>query len=105
MSSKTRLNYALDVVIALAFILSAVSGAVLLFAGAGGYQGGRNPDFQAEILSISRTSWKDLHSFAGLAMIAGVLVHLVFHWDWIVCTTRRLLKPTRRQAQEACPVE
>ena len=70
--SKTKLNYWLDAVVALAFILSALSGVVFLFAGSGGYQGGRNPGFQTEILGISRTIWSDLHTWVSLVMIAGV---------------------------------
>lgn len=105
MSSKARLNYALDAVIALAFILSAISGAVFLFAGSGGYQGGRNPGFQTEILGIGRSTWSDLHALTSLVMISGVGLHLLFHWGWIVCMTKRLLKTKRRQVQEPCPIE
>jgi hypothetical protein len=105
MSNKARLNYVLDAVIALAFILSSLSGIAFMLMGSGGYQGGRNPGFQTELLGISRTNWSDLHALTGVVMIAGALVHLVFHWNWIVCMTTRLLKPARRQTQEACPVE
>lgn len=105
MVSKAKVNYLLDVVIALAFILSVISGMVFLFAGDGGYQGGRNPGFQTEMLGIARSVWSDLHTWVSLVMVAGVLIHLLLHWNWIVCMTRRLLKPTRVRAQETCPVE
>jgi cytochrome b subunit of formate dehydrogenase len=105
--SKTKLNYWLDGVIALALILSALSGIVFLFAGSGGYQGGRNPGFQTEILGISRTIWSDLHTWVSLVMIAGVAIHMVLHWEWIVCTTRCMLEGSERAAQRrergACP--
>jgi cytochrome b subunit of formate dehydrogenase len=105
--SKTKLNYLLDAVIAFALILSALSGIVFLFAGSGGYQGGRNPSFRAEVLGISRQVWSDLHTWVGLVMIAGVVIHLVLHWAWIVCMTRRMIKElgsTRpRREEEACP--
>ena len=105
--SKTKLNYWLDAVVALAFILSALSGVVFLFAGSGGYQGGRNPGFQTEILGISRAIWSDLHTWVSLVVIAGVVIHLVLHWEWIVCLTRRMLegpdRPARRREREACP--
>ena len=105
--SRTKLNYILDAVIALAFILSAVSGIVFLFAGSGGYQGGRNPDFRTEVLGIDRGVWSDLHTWVGLVMTAGVVIHLVLHWNWIVCMTKRMVKelgwagPGREQ--ETCP--
>ncbi len=109
MSDKVRLNYALDVVIGFAFILAAITGILFLFAGSGGYQGGRNPGFQTEMLGIARATWSDLHTWTGLVMIIGAAVHLVLHWNWIVCVTKRLLKSRRYekrpdQAQDACPI-
>ncbi len=105
--SKTQLNYLLDAVIAVAFIASALSGVVFLFAGSGGYQGGRNPSFRTEMLGIDRAIWSDLHTWVSLVMIAGVLIHLVLHWNWIVCMTKRILsdgrKASSRREQEACP--
>jgi light-regulated signal transduction histidine kinase (bacteriophytochrome) len=47
-----------------------------MLMGSGGYQGGRNPGFQTELLSISRSDWSDLHALAGLVVIVGVPEHL-----------------------------
>ena len=105
--SNTRLNYLLDPVIALAFILSALSGIVFLFAGSGGYQRGRNPDFRMEVLGIIREVRSDLHTCISLVMIAGVVIRLVLHWNWMVSMTKRIVKelgwvgPGREQ--ETCP--
>ncbi len=85
--SKTKLNYLLDAVIALGLVLSALSRVVFLFAGSGGYPGGRDPGFQTEFLGISRSVWSDLHTWVSLVMIVGVAVHLLLHWEWIVCMT------------------
>ena len=105
--SKTQLNYVLDVVIAVAFIASALSGVVFLFAGSGGYQGGRNPGFRTEILGVDRAIWSDLHTWVSLVMIAGVVIHLALHWNWIVCMTKRLIsdrqKASSQREREACP--
>jgi hypothetical protein len=87
--SKTKLNYWLDVIIAFAFILAALSGVVFLFAGSGGYQGGRNPSFRTELLGVSRQTWSDLHTWTGLVMMTGVPIHLVLHWQWIQCMPRK----------------
>ena len=108
--SKVKLNYLVDAVIGVAFILSAISGMVFLFAGSGGYQGGRNPGFRTEMLGLSRSTWSDLHTWTSLVMIAGALIHLLLHWKWIVCMTGRLFKPARQPAtprrgtEESCPV-
>lgn len=90
--NKAKINYIVDVVIGIGFLLAAVSGVVLLFAPSGGYRGGRNPGSAAETLLLTRHAWDDLHTWSSLIMIAGVLGHLVLHWNWIVCMTRNLLR-------------
>lgn len=98
--NKTKLNYVLDWVLVLAFILSTATGLVLWLAGSGGYQGGRNPAFRATVLGISRGTWSDLHIWVSLVLVVGVAIHFLLHWDWIVCMTRRLLWPPRRREQQ-----
>ena len=104
--SKVKLNYLLDAVIGLAFLLSSVTGVAFLLMGSGGYQGGRNSRYATALLGLSRGTWSDLHTWASLVMIAGVVVHLVLHWKWIVCMTKHWL-PSRskpRQAEQSCEV-
>jgi len=101
---KVHLNYVLDAVIALAFLVSAVSGLAFVVMGESGYQGGRNNAFATVFLGIPRTSWSDLHLLASLVMIAGVIVHLVLHWKWIVCVTRGLIPDLPRKKEEMCEV-
>jgi quinol-cytochrome oxidoreductase complex cytochrome b subunit len=92
MSRKTRLNYWVDILIGLAFAATAVSGVVLLFAGSGGYQGGRNPRHAREVLFLSRWVWKALHDWSGIVMAVGVGLHFVLHWSWLTCMTRNLFR-------------
>ena len=104
--TKAKLNYALDVLLAVALLLSAVTGIVLWLGGSsGGYQGGNNPAFQTTLLGIARETWKDLHTLSSLVMVAGVTLHLVLHWKWIVCMTKQLLSrpASRRKPQETQP--
>ena len=102
--SKTKLNYLLDVVIGVAFALSAATGVAFLFMGSGGYQGGRNPGFSTALLGLSRETWSDLHTWGSLVMMAGVAVHLVLHWKWIVCVTKQMMPALPRRAGERCEV-
>ncbi len=99
--NKTRLNYALDWVIALAFALSAITGLLLWLAGSGGFQGGRNAGFRTVVLGVSRWTWSDLHIWVSLVLVAGGVVHFLLHWDWVVCVTKRLLRPTRSRKRDA----
>jgi hypothetical protein len=98
--NKTKLNYLLDGVIGLAFAFSGVTGMAFLLMGEGGYQGGRNPGFATGLLGLSRGTWSDLHTWASLVMIAGVVVHVALHWRWIVCVTAKMLPSLPRRAEE-----
>jgi hypothetical protein len=107
MSKKAQLNYAVDLLIGVSFMLSALSGLILFFAPSG-YQGGRNPYYLQSVLLLSTQTWNVLHTYSSIAMISGVGAHLVLHWEWMVCMTRKLLTPRRppvprRGAQ--CPTE
>jgi len=103
--NKAKLNYLLDVVIGLAFALSGATGIAFLLMGSGGYQGGRNPGFETALLGLSRGTWDDLHTWASLVMIVGVLVHLALHWKWIVRMTKKMMPSLpRRTEEQVCEV-
>ena len=107
MSTKAKLNYMIDVTIAFAFVLAAVSGLVLYFVPAG-FQGGRNPYYGQTVLMLSTHAWDVVHTWSGIAMVAGVGAHLVLHWNWMVCMTRHILAGRRRQRLapgRVCPAE
>lgn len=103
--NKGRLNYLMDVLLALLGFLSGVSGIVLLLMGEGGYRGGRNSHFVRSFLGIERWVWNDIHTWVSIALIVGVVIHIALHWNWIVCMTRTLVDSVRRPTgEEACPV-
>jgi hypothetical protein len=102
--SKSKINFAVDSIIGVAFVLSALSG-IVLYLVPGGYQGGRNPNYGREILFLDHHGWTNLHTWASFVMIAGVAVHLVLHWRWILCMVKNTLRlGEKRPAQQACPV-
>jgi hypothetical protein len=104
--SKAKLNYIVDVIIGLGFILASLSGLISFFAPSG-YQGGRNPYYQQPVLFLTTHTWNVLHTWSSMAMIAGVGAHLVLHWEWMVCMTRKMFV-TRRPGKEkaaTCPIE
>jgi len=105
---KARINFWVDALIGVAFLVAAVSGVVLLVMGTGGgYRGGRGTGAVREVLFLGRYSWIALHDWSGIAMSAGVLGHLVLHAKWIGCMSRNLFRKatTRRTAVKDCPVE
>ena len=86
--NKARLNYMLDAVIGVAFVISAATGMAFLLMGSGGYQGGRNPMYGVQVL-FERHTWSDLHLWGGVLMIAAILVHFSIHWAWVKRMSRR----------------
>ena len=84
-----RLNVAVNLVVAVSFLLTAVSGIYFLFAPSGGFQGGRNPGWDPMFL-FSRTTWDLIHTWAGVVFIGAAVVHFWIHWRWIKNMTARL---------------
>lgn len=77
--NKAKINYVVDLVIALGFLLSLFSGCILLVAPQGGYMGGRNPGFSRQILVFEKPVWQEIHNWPSIIMALGVLGHLVLH--------------------------
>lgn len=103
MKNKGKINYWVDVAIAIGFLLSALSGAVMYFAPSGGYQGGRNSGYGRDVLLLAHDTWKSIHNWSSLVMTLGALAHLVLHWSWITCMTKNILKGFKaKQAVELC---
>jgi hypothetical protein len=87
-SPQTRNNWLIDAGLFFAGISVALSGIYFLFLPIGGYRGGRNPTYGIQIL-FDRHTWDDLHTYAGVAIIAIAILHLSLHWSWVVNMTRR----------------
>jgi cytochrome b subunit of formate dehydrogenase len=84
-----RLNVAINLVVAVSFLLTAVSGIYFLFAPSGGFQGGRNAGWDPMFL-FSRTTWDLIHTWAGVIFVGAAVAHFWIHWRWIKNTTTRL---------------
>ena len=71
------LNVLDDGLSAVFFLVCLFSGLVLLLV-----PGGRGTA-TIEILWIMRETWKTIHTWSGIGMLIGVLLHLIIHWKWI----------------------
>jgi len=94
MSGRNKVYLALDIVIALAFVLALLTGLVWLIPRLSDGQNG-----QMVVLGLASRTWRDLHTWFSLVMIAGVLVHVALHWNWIVQMTKRLRQGKARKAR------
>jgi hypothetical protein len=90
LSGGSAFNIIIDLIAALSFLLTALSGITFLFMPAGGYQGGANPNWDPGFL-FSRTTWDLIHTWAGVALMIAVVVHFAIHWRWVVNVTRRMV--------------
>ena len=88
LSRGTKVNVAIDILIAISFLLCAVSGIYFLFAPSGGFEGGRNLGWDPGFL-FSRTTWDLIHTWSGVVMIVAATIHFAIHWRWVKNVTRR----------------
>jgi hypothetical protein len=97
LSKGPRLNVAINMLVAVSFLLTAVSGVYFLFAPSGGFQGGRNPGWDPMFL-FSRTTWDLIHTWAGVVFIGAAVVHFWIHWQWIKTMTKQFFRHSAAQA-------
>jgi cytochrome b subunit of formate dehydrogenase len=90
LSRQTRANWMVDAAVFVGAVLASLSGIYFLFLPSGGYQGGRNPWYNVQIL-FSRHTWDDLHTWAGVLMIGAAIIHVAIHLPWIRMMTRRIV--------------
>lgn len=88
-SKQTQKNWWIDATLLSSGLVAALSGIYFLFLPVGGYQGGRNPWYNVQII-FNRDTWDDLHTWGGVIMISIAIIHLASHWSWVVNMTRRV---------------
>jgi cytochrome b subunit of formate dehydrogenase len=89
-SRGAKVNLVIDLIIALGFLVTALSGIYLLFLPTG-YQGGQTAGWDPNFL-FSRVTWDLMHTWAGVIMTVAVTLHFVIHWRWVVNVTRRFFQ-------------
>jgi amino acid transporter len=88
LTPKLRQNWWIDALLGLSALIAILSSLYFLIYPVGGYQGGRNPYYNA-ILIFDRHTLDILHTWSGLGMILVALIHILIHWDWITGTLNR----------------
>ena len=77
-----RLNVAIDALVAVSFLLTAVSG---LYFFVWPSEGGRS----GPVVLFSSAVWDLVHTWAFVVMAGALAVHLSIHWRWVTQVTRR----------------
>lgn len=88
LSRGAKINVAVDLSVAVSFLLCAVSGMYFLLTPSGGFQGGSNPNWDPGLL-LSRTTWDLVHTWSGVVLIVAAVIHLAIHWRWVKNVTQR----------------
>lgn len=110
MTVKPRTNYMLDMLILSLFIVVLVSGLLMWLVyshgsthssqsnGRGGRTVAVDSDSTTTILGLSRGDMETIHNWAGVGIGGLVLVHILFHWKWIVCQTKQTFNPQPKRS-------
>lgn len=85
MNWRGRWNLILNGLVALSFLLAAVSGIYFLFFPDG--HGAADPNILA-----SRSTWDLIHTWSGVLFIGGAVIHFAIHWKWVTKVTSRLVR-------------
>lgn len=93
--NKTKLNYIVDFLAFIFFIISAVSGLAMLLHMPSGVRQGRLQEF----LGIQKEAWLGLHNGTSLILIVLVIIHFILHWEWIARVTKSMFKTRARESK------
>ncbi len=80
-------NIVLDVTIAVSFLLCSVSGIYFLFNAESG------PNATAFL--FTKTTWDLVHTWSGVIMTIGAMLHIVLHWSWITNISSKMFGSRR----------
>lgn len=84
MNARGRFNLWVNIMVAISFLITALSGVYFLFVPSG--RGSVDPLFL-----FSRQTWDMLHTWGGVVLILGAAAHFVIHWTWIVKVSRSMV--------------
>jgi hypothetical protein len=97
MNARGHWNLILNTVVAISFLLTALSGVYFLFV-----PGGR---WVADpLILFTRTTWDLIHTWAAVVFIIAVGIHFTIHWKWVTKVTSKMIGmvfPSRSVPQPA----
>ena len=81
---KGKLDYIIDVGLAIAFISVAVTGIIKFI--------GLYPSLGIDLKLWPLKQISTIHDWSGIAITVLVLIHLIVHWKWIIAMTKSIFK-------------
>ena len=96
LSKGAKVNVAVNLLVAVSFLVCALTGIYFIFGPSGGYEGGRNAAWDPRFL-FSRTAWDLIHTWSGVVVSIAAVVHFAIHWRWVKNVTVRFFLSLKRQ--------
>jgi cytochrome b subunit of formate dehydrogenase len=93
---KVKINYFIDVLLALSFVIVAITSLIIFFFLPSGV---RQAGYQT-FWGITKRVWSQIHTISGLSMIALSLIHLILHFNWFVCITKTFFKKKSKECKK-----
>ncbi|OPY22719.1 MAG: hypothetical protein A4E23_00688 [Methanomethylovorans sp. PtaU1.Bin073] len=84
--NRMKLNYSVDVILTVLFLIIAVTGFVMLFVIPSGVPRGRYQEY----LGITKATWTLIHNRSAIMMTVFTGIHLALHKGWIYCATKSI---------------
>jgi drug/metabolite transporter (DMT)-like permease len=94
LSKGAQINVAIDLLIAVSFVVCALSGVYFLLAPAGGAHGVLNADSEP-VLLFGRTTWDLVHTWSGVVLAIAAVLHFAIHWRWVKNVSARFFLSLR----------
>jgi cytochrome b subunit of formate dehydrogenase len=85
LSRGAMLNVAVDAIVAISFLLTAVSG--LYFFVWPSKSASLSP-----VILFNSATWDIIHTWAGVIMIGAIVIHFWIHWRWVMNVTSRFFR-------------
>lgn len=89
--SKTEHNFWLDVTMFMALLITTVTGLFLWLV--------IPHTVDVSFLGLARRMWVVIHISSGFVMLAGVVMHIVWHWQWLKALRGRPLRAIPKQVR------
>lgn len=81
-AARLTYNIALDATIAICFLVCTISGLYFLYFAPTGPS--------TEVMLFNRTTWDLIHTWSGVIMTIGAILHFAFHWRWVTNITQKI---------------
>jgi len=80
--NKLKINYILDILLGISFIIVAITGMVLVFK------------------LVPKHTLVQLHDISGIIFIILSIAHIVLHFNWFICVTKNMFTKNKDERKK-----